>query len=307
MEILREYLPLLFDPIYQETVIIVLSVLFVSGIVLFFLRESGFYFVSAWASIKSWLLAAPFLFLVFAIKDPGPLIVLTLIAIYGAKAFFQIIGMFHRSYFVIICYTGIVALGLSSYFEITQVYNVMPMIVLGACCLVPLIRNNYKRMIQYISITLLAFIFLGWSFMHLGLIYDLPNGIYQIMYLLILTEFCDNTNLAIGRYFKGFRLLPKVDPKRSLFSTAISIILTLVLAGAMRQLLPDRSEVYWLAAGFVASFGGILGELVMTVVRRDAGVKIVGPFILGRGDFLQRMDRLIFVAPIYYYVMKALV
>ncbi len=307
MEILREYLPLLFDPIYQETVIIVLSVLFVSGIVLFFLRESGFYFVSAWASIKSWLLAAPFLFLVFAIKDPGPLIVLTLIAIYGAKAFFQIIGMFHRSYFVIICYTGIVALGLSSYFEITQVYNVMPMIVLGACCLVPLIRNNYKRMIQYISITLLAFIFLGWSFMHLGLIYDLPNGIYQIMYLLILTEFCDNTNLAIGRYFKGFRLLPKVDPKRSLFSTAISIILTLVLAGAMRQLLPDRSEVYWLAAGLVASFGGILGELVMTVVRRDAGVKIVGPFILGRGDFLQRMDRLIFVAPIYYYVMKALV
>jgi phosphatidate cytidylyltransferase len=307
MEILREYLPLLFDPIYQETVTIVLSVLFISGIVLFFLRESGFYFVSAWASIKSWLIAAPFLFLVFAIKDPGPLIVLTLIAIYGAKAFFQIIGMFHRSYFVMICYAGIIALGLSSYFEITQVYNVMPMIVLGACCLVPLVRNNYKRMIQYISITLLSFIFLGWSFMHLGLIYDLPSGIYQIMYLLILTEFCDNTNLAIGRYFKGFRLLPKVDPKRSLFSTAISIVLTMALAGAMRQLLPDRSEKYWLAAGLVASFGGILGELVMTVVRRDAGVKIVGPFILGRGDFLQRMDRLIFVAPIYYYVMKVLV
>lgn len=307
MEILRQYLPLLFDPIYQETVTIVLSVLFLSGIILFFLRESGYYFVSAWASIKSWLIAAPFLFLVFAIQEPGPLIVLTLIAIYGAKAFFQIIGMFHRSYFVMICYAGIVALGLSSYYEFTQVYNVMPMIVLGACCLVPLIRNNYKRMIQYISITLLAFIFLGWSFMHLGLIYDLPSGIYQIMYLLILTEFCDNTNLAIGRYFKGFRLLPKVDPKRSLFSTAISILLTMALAGAMRQLLPDRSEKYWLAAGLVASFGGILGELVMTVVRRDAGVKIVGPFILGRGDFLQRMDRLIFVAPIYYYVMKVLV
>ncbi|MGZ3659450.1 MAG: phosphatidate cytidylyltransferase, partial [Bdellovibrionota bacterium] len=35
-------------------------------------------------------------------------------------------------------------------------------------------------------------------------------------------------------------------------------------------------------------------------------VKDVGPFIIGRGDFLQRMDRLIFVAPIYYYVMQAL-
>jgi phosphatidate cytidylyltransferase len=299
--------PLLYDQNYRETVLIVLSVLFVSGTLLFFLRKTGYYFISAWASIKSWLFAAPLLFLVFALADPGPLVVLTLIAIYGAKAFFQIIGMFHRSYFVVICYLGILALGLCSYYQRIEFYNLMPMMVLGLSCLVPLVRNNYKRMIQYISITLLSFIFLGWSFMHLGLIYYFPNGIYQIMYLLILTEFCDNTNLAIGRYFKGYRLLPKIDPKRSVVSTLISILLTLFLAGAMRQLLPDQSEKYWLAAGIVAAFGGVIGDLVMSVVRRDAGVKIVGPFIIGRGDFLQRMDRLIFVAPIYYLVMKVLV
>ena len=80
----------------------------------------------------------------------------------------------------------------------------------------------------------------------------------------------------------------------------------MVLAYSMRHLLPDRSEKYWLAAGLIASFGGVVGDLVMSVVRRDAGVKIVGSFILGRGDFLQRMDRLIFVAPIYYIVMIAL-
>jgi phosphatidate cytidylyltransferase len=44
----------------------------------------------------------------------------------------------------------------------------------------------------------------------------------------------------------------------------------------------------------------------MSAIRRDAGVRIVGPFILGRGDFLHRMDRLIFVAPIYYYLMLAI-
>jgi len=304
---MEKIFPLLYDQNYRQTVLIVLSVLFVSGTLLFLLRKTGYYFISAWASIKSWLFAAPLLFLAFALADPGPLVVLTLIAIYGAKAFFQIIGMFHRSYFVVICYLGILALGLCTYFQRIEFYNLMPMMVLGLSCLVPLARNNYKRMIQYISITLLSFIFLGWSFMHLGLIYYFPSGIYQIMYLLILTEFCDNTNLAIGRYFKSYRLLPKIDPKRSVVSTLISILLTLILAGAMRQLLPDQSEKYWLAAGIVASLGGVIGDLVMSVVRRDAGVKIVGPFIIGRGDFLQRMDRLIFVAPIYYLVMKILV
>jgi len=304
---MEKIFPLLYDQNYRQTVLIVLSVLFASGTLLFLLRKTGYYFISAWASIKSWLFAAPLLFLVFALIDPGPLVALTLIAIYGAKAFFQIIGMFHRSYFVVICYLGILALGLCTYFQRIDFYNLMPMMVLGLSCLVPLVRNNYKRMIQYISITLLSFIFLGWSFMHLGLIYYFPSGIYQIMYLLILTEFCDNTNLAIGRYFKSYRLLPKIDPKRSVVSTLISILLTLILSGAMRQLLPDQSEKYWLAAGIVASLGGVIGDLVMSVVRRDAGVKIVGPFIIGRGDFLQRMDRLIFVAPIYYLVMKILV
>ncbi len=306
MNILERAFPLLYDPDYRKTVAIVLSIIFGSGILLFFLRKTGYYFVSAWASIKSWLFAAPFMFLGFATPDPWPLAMLVLVAIYGAKAFFQIIGMFHRSYFVLICYGGIIALGVSCYYQRLEAYNGMPMLVLAIACLVPLIRNNYKRMIQYISITLLAFIFLGWSFMHLGLIYYFPSGIYQIMYLLILTEFCDNTNLAIARYFRGWKLFPNIDSKRSVLSTVIAITLTLALAGAMRQLLPDSSERYWLTAGLIAAFGGVIGDLVMTVVRRDAGVKIVGPFILGRGDFLHRMDRLIFVAPIYYYVMLAL-
>jgi phosphatidate cytidylyltransferase len=303
---LEKIFPLLYDPDYRKTVAIVLSIIFISGLILFLLRKTGFYFVSAWASIKSWLFAAPFMFLAFALPDPWPLAILVLVAIYGAKAFFQIIGMFHRSYFVLICYAGIIALGISCYYQKLALYNGMPMLVLAVACLVPLVRNNYKRMIQYISITLLAFIFLGWSFMHLGLIYYFPSGTYQIMYLLILTEFCDNTNLAIGRYFRGWRLFPNIDPKRSVLSTVVSILLTLALAGAMRQLLPDASEKYWLTAGIIAAFAGVVGDLVMSVVRRDAGVKIVGPFILGRGDFLQRMDRLIFVAPIYYYVMLAL-
>lgn len=296
--------------IYRQTAIIVLSIIFLSGLIVYIFRKKNPYFVSSWASIKSWLIAAPILFLLLGLSNPYPLIALTLIAIFGAKAFFQIMGMYHRSNFVLICYAGIIGLGLCIHFERLDIFNFMPMLVLGASCLVPLLRNSYKHMIQYISLTLLAFIFLGWSFMHLGLIWNLPNGVYQLMYLIILTEFCDNTNLAIGRTFaktfKGTKLFPEINPHRTLWSTGISIFLTLFLAGAMRFLLPDASEKYWLTSGLIASLAGAVGDLVMSVIRRDAGVRIVGPFIIGRGDFLHRMDRLIFVAPIYYYVMLAI-
>lgn len=294
------------DPIYQQTAAIVLLVIFIGAAVNFFFRTKNQYSMMAWASIKSWLLLAPLMFGLMGLRPPFPILVLTAFALYGAKVYFQILGMFHQSFFVYTCYAGIVGLGIFSQMNNLTLYNEMPMAVLGVSCLVPLILRTYKNMIQYISLTLLGFIFLGWSFMHLALILNFENGLYQVMYLFVLTEFCDNTNLSISRYFKGPKILSEINSRRTWLSTLTSILVTLFLAYAMRHLLPDRGGKYWLAAGLVASFGGVVGDLVMSVVRRDAGVKIVGSFILGRGDFLQRMDRLIFVAPIYYFVMVAL-
>ncbi len=291
------------SPVYRETALIVLSFIFLSGLIVFFLRQKNYYFVVSWASIKSWLIFAPLLFGLFGTPNPWPLIGLTALAIFGAKIFFQLMGMFHRSYFVLICYAGIISLALAIHFERHDLYNLLPMFILGAACLVPLLRNNYKRMIQYISLTNLGFVFLGWSFMHLGLIMKFDKGIYQVMYLIILTEFCDNTTLAISRYVGKTKLFDRIDHKRSLEGFVISAVITIAVAFGMRHLLSDGSEKYWLVSGLIASIGGFIGDMLMAVIRRDAGIKEVGAFILGRGDFLHRMDRLIFVAPIYYYAM----
>ena len=294
------------SPVYRQTVLIVLLVIFIGAAINYIFKKKNHYFMIAWASIKSWLFLAPLMFGIMGLTAPWPIIFLTMLAIYGAKVYFQILGMFHQTSFVWICYIGIIGLGVFSQMNNLVVYNEMPMMVLGLSCLVPLFQRNYKNMIQYISLTLLGFIFLGWSFMHLGLILNFDNGVYQVMYLIILTEFCDNTNLAISRYFKGPKIISEFNSKRTWLSTGISIFITIILAYGMRHLLPDSSEKYWLASGLIASFGGVIGDMVMIVVRRDAGVKIVSGFILGRGDFLQRMDRLIFVAPIYYFVMLGL-
>jgi phosphatidate cytidylyltransferase len=295
--------PSWYSSVYQQTVLIVLSFLFFSGSIVYFFRNKNYYFKVSWASIKSWLIAAPILFACIGAPEPWPLVALTMLGLLGAKIFFQILGMYHRSWFVIICYAGIIGLALSVYHERTDLYNLMPMLVLGLCCFVPIAMNRFKHMIQYIALTMMCFIFLGWSFMHAGLIMRFDNGIYQLMYLIILTEFCDNTILAISRYVGRIHFVSNINPRRTMESTGVSIVITLILAFLMRHLLPVQSEKYWLTAGLIAGLGGGFGDIVMTVIRRDLGIRDYGVFILGRGNFLDRMDRLIFVCPIYYYVM----
>lgn len=297
------HFPLLDSWTYQQTLLTVLAFLFGSAFLVYFQRKKNYFFIYSWGSLKSWLVIAPIFFVLFGLPTPWPLVTLTLVAILGAKIFFQIMGMYHRTWFVWISYLGILGLAFSIHFDRMAIYNLLPMMVWFATLIVPFIRNNYKKMIQYISLTNMSFILLGWSLMHLGWILKTPSGLYQLMYLIILTEFCDNTNLALSYSFGRHRLFNRIDKRRSIESSLISIFITLLLAFTMRHLLPDRSELYWLAAGLVASVGGVFGDLVMTVIRKDAGIHRMGQFILGRGDFLHRVDRLIFVAPIYYYVM----
>src|SRR5262249_11193103 len=91
--------------------------------------------------------------------------------------------------------------------------------------------------------------------------------------------------------------------RRNLEGGLIAFGCTLILAWSLRQLLPMRADSFWIASGLVAGIGGSLGDLVLSVIRRDLGIKDVGPFIIGRGDLLTAMDRLIFVASFFYYVM----
>jgi phosphatidate cytidylyltransferase len=291
------------DSLYRETVYLVLGTLTILGVGLFLVRNKNTHTQASWASLKSWLFAAPILLTFCGLPSPWPLVVLTLVAILGAKSFFQMAGTYHRSNFVWATYLGLTGLAIAIYFDQTAIYNLAPMIFLGAICLIPILRNSYKHMIQYLALTLMCFSFLGWAFMHLGWIWQLERGPFMVIYLIILTEVCDNVYLAAGRHFGRFKPFSKIAPRRSVESAALAIGLTLILAWALRHLLPDRSDIYWIASGLVAALGGSLGDLVLSVIRRDLGIKDVGPFIIGRGDLLTIMDRMIFVAPIYYYVM----
>ncbi|CAN5501899.1 phosphatidate cytidylyltransferase [soil metagenome] len=291
------------DPVYFQTFAIVMGVLLTLSVVFFFLKDRNTHAQAGWASFVSWSIATPILFAVIAAPWPWALVCLGIVAIMGLKIFFQLIGMYHRSYFIWASYFGVVALCYLVYDGSRELYNTMPMIFFAAICLIPIIRNSHKQMIQYMALTLMAFMFVGWSFLHMAWILKLDRGPYLAIYITILTEVFDNLSLALSRFIGKHKMFSRITPRRNWEAFAIAAPLTILLAFSFRHLLPERSEQFWMASGFAAVLGGSLGDLVLSVIRRDLGIKDVGVFIIGRGDLLSVIDRLIFVAPIFYYVM----
>lgn len=260
-------------------------------------------FKSSFASVLSWLLIAPIIFFMLGLAWPFPLILITLIAIYGAKVFFQMAGMFHRSYFVLVCYFGIIISSLAIYFDYQRLFELMPPLFFLAVCLIPMIRNSYKKMVQYVALTLVNFLLL-WAFMHLGRILKMEHGVYILIYIIILTEIFENVYLRVSRHFKKIKIVSELTPKRSLEGYCAGAIVTLAIAYLLRDLIPDPT--YWWMLGAACFVFGSTGDTVLVFIRRDLGIRVYGSFVIGRGDFFTRIERLVFVAPACYYVIQYL-
>lgn len=285
---------------FVTTTRIVLFFLIFGGIT-YLLQRKDARWIAAWAGIKSWVLTSPIVFLGFALPDPWPLLLLLCVGILGAKTFFRMTGMYHRSWYVWVTYTFILAQTYLVYKGHERAFNIMPMIFFAAIAMIPLLRNSATHMIQYMGLALMNFIFVGWGYMHLGRILVWDSGPLIVLYLIILFEFCESTNFILNRSFGSHKPIDNITSHFSIEGFLGSVVLTLLLAWGIRLMLPVKGDAYWIAAGLSVSVVGRLGALLVAVIRRDLGIKDTGIFIVGRDDMLSRVDKTIFAAPLFYY------
>lgn len=290
------------NKLYVESALIIIAFLALVGPFVYYMKTKSPKWTGAWASIKSWVFATPAVLIVAALPDPWPFLGLLLAAIYGAKTFFRMTGMYHRSWFVWLSYIFILIQGHLIYHRDAQFYDILPMVFFATMILIPIFRNSASHMIQYTALSLMNMIFMGWGFMYLGRIMMWETGVFILLYLFILSEVCDSTLYTCGRLFGRFRPLSNLTNRFTVEGFVVSILITVVLAWGLRRMLPSSEEAYWLTAAISISVFGRIGSLFMSTIRRDLGIKDTGVFIIGRDDILARIDKFVFIAPIVYFM-----
>ncbi len=294
------------DELYVKTVTIVMGFLFVMGALLFYMKTKNPKWITAWLSLKSWVFASPFVFVFAGLPAPLPFVGTVFAAVFGAKTFYRMTGMYHRTWFVMTTYCLIFAQGWLLYKDYDRFFNILPMAFFLILTLVPIIKNTATQMIQFLALSLMSFIFFGWSFLHVGRIIMWDQGIYLIIYLFILSEINETAYFAGGRTFGRHKMLQNISSRFTIEGFIFSILITAAVAFGLRSMLPARTELYWLTATFAIAVVGRVGSLLMSGIRRDLGVKESSVFIIGRDDILGRIDKIMFAAPFIFYAFQFL-
>lgn len=187
-----------------------------------------------------------------------------------------------------------------------EVYLAMPLVATSLVVCIPIVRNRTTGELQRITLSVFGFVYIGWMFGHLALFANSRNAYGYLMYLVFAVELNDISSYVCGRLFGRRPLRSNISPKKTWAGAIGGLAVSLVLPWLLWFSFPHFSAVMLVLTGLIVGIGGQLGDLVMSLIKREAGVKDMGSILPGHGGILDRIDSLIFVAPLFMHMANTL-
>ena len=127
------------------------------------------------------------------------------------------------------------------------------------------------------------------------------GGAGLLLFLIFLTQFNDVAQYVWGKLFGRHKAIPAVSPNKTVEGLLGGIATTTLLAWLIAPHLTPL--VSWEApvAGLIIGFAGFVGDVTISALKRDLGVKDSGTLIPGHGGILDRIDSLTFTAPLFFH------
>lgn len=148
------------------------------------------------------------------------------------------------------------------------------------------------------------------SLSHMAYLVALPvannpigGSIGLVLCLLFLTQFNDVSQYVWGKTLGRRKITPRISPKKTWAGFLGGVATTTLLGGFIPPLLTPLSWSEGAVAGLLIGISGFFGDLTMSAIKRDLGIKDTGTLLPGHGGILDRVDSLTFTAPLFFHYL----
>jgi phosphatidate cytidylyltransferase len=122
-----------------------------------------------------------------------------------------------------------------------------------------------------------------------------------LLFLVMLTELNDIFQFLWGKSFGNVRIAPTVSPGKTLAGFLGGVATTTALAAIIGPWLTIMDRTHATLGGLIIALAGVAGDLSISALKRDLGVKDSGRSLPGHGGILDRVDSLTYTAPLFFH------
>jgi phosphatidate cytidylyltransferase len=170
-------------------------------------------------------------------------------------------------------------------------------------------QGDFAQRVAAVAGTLLGAVYLGGlggAMAGLRLVPPLESGPWRLVLLMAIIMAADTAAYFAGRAFGRHKLAPAISPAKTWEGAVAGLGGGVLGALAVRALgLPELPLAHAVALGLLVAAVGTAGDLAESLLKRWAGVKDSGRLFPGHGGMLDRLDSLLFGAPVLYYYFSS--
>lgn len=148
------------------------------------------------------------------------------------------------------------------------------------------------------------------SISHVAFLFALPEATNAlsgnaglVLFLVLLTQLNDVAQYIWGKRYGKHKIVPKVSPNKTREGLIGGVLTTTVLASIAAPWLTPLTIPQSVLAGVIIGLGGFIGDVTVSAIKRDIGVKDSGQMLPGHGGILDRLDSLTYTAPLFFHYL----
>jgi phosphatidate cytidylyltransferase len=261
-----------------------------------------------WLRLASWLVLLPLMLGPVLLGRVWTIGAVTLLGLVCLREFDRATGLFREPVI-----TATVAIGVLfvNFAALDHWYNFFVALWPLSVCVIAVASIPTDRpngYIQRVGLGVLAFMLFGAGLAHLG--YMANDANYRPIVLLLICAVALNDVLAFtfGKLIGGPKLLPVTSPGKTISGAVGAMCGTTLLVAAVAHLIYPGTRLdqpLWLILlGLTVSVAGQFGDLTLSSIKRDLGIKDMGVVIPGHGGVLDRFNSLLLVAPATFHFIQ---
>jgi phosphatidate cytidylyltransferase len=252
---------------------------------------------------RTWAVIAPIYLLAILSGQVPTLLLVTFLTVQGLREYAQLVGLPTRYRYVLLAMGLLPApMALLS----LDAFYLLPPLLLIIATLQPLVFGDIRTGVRHLAFAALGWGYLAWFLAHLVLIHKyIEGGPGLLLAMGLAVGLSDVGAFVVGRALGRHPLAPRISPNKTREGTAGNLLGAYLGVGLLAFALPEARITMLVAAlPFVIALGAVWGDLVESVIKREFETKDTGTWLPGFGGLLDRIDSLLLVAPLTYYVLR---